>query len=273
MNEENQQEEPKSTDEGPFSMRPEDVADHLAAIIADNVNKGSKTPRPNRTELLNHLQAIFNEAREDRRSYRALRAAFSTAVGVATMLQNSIFNNIQNASDGVTSFLMLSLFMGTGLYANKVAHKRIAELTRTGRLADERIRAVSQSSSNIFDAKEFVTYLELFDQASKQLKQEVKDAEKTFKKIDLFSKGNHEDSHNMKSEETRLMHYSLVAALVISTCSIVWQLASPRDGQHVVIDKITIPKKENQACPVKARANKNGKVILEMDCDKPEPPH
>ncbi|HBR68605.1 MAG TPA: hypothetical protein DEA55_04430 [Rhodospirillaceae bacterium] len=281
MAEENQQEEPKPVGQEPFSMRPEDVVEHLAAIIAENVNKGSKTPRPNRTELLNHLQAIFNEAREDRRSYRALRAAFSTAVGVATMLQNNIFSNIQSTSDGVTSFLMLCLFMGTGLYANKIAHKRIAELTRVGRLADERIRSVSQASSNIFDASEFVTYLELFDRASKQLKEELTEVKGTTKKIDIIPKENHEDSHKVKSEETRLMQISLVIAFLISSESIVSQVVSPREGQHVVVENISkeqhvvidkVPVLDNGAtsCPVKARVDKKGKITLEINCDKPE---
>lgn len=277
MTEENQQ----SPDPDLPPMTPEHVVNHLAAIIAENVHKNAKVPRPNRTELLNHLQVIFNEAREDRRSYRALRAAFSTAVGVATMLQNNIFNTIQGTSDGVTSFLMIGLFMGTGLYANKIAHKRIAELTRIGRIADERIKNVIQSQDNIFDAKEFITYLDIFKLASEELKREWQEAEKNPKKSFKSSKENHEDSHTMKSEETRLMYYSLTAALIISSGSIAWQLISPRDGQHVVveniskeqhvvIDKIPTPEERKTSCPVKARIDKKGKVILEINCDKLE---
>ncbi len=277
MTEDNQQ----SPDSYPSPMTPEDVVNHLGAIIAENAHKNAKAPRPNRTELLNHLQAIFNEAREDRRSYRALRAAFSTAVGVATMLQNNIFNTIQSTSDGVTSFLMIGLFMGTGLYANKVAHKRIAELTRIGRIADERIKNVIQSQNNIFDAKEFITYLDIFKLASEELKKEWEEAEKHPKKSFKSSKENHEDSHTMKSEETRLMNYSLTAALVISSGSIAWQLISPRDGQHVfidniskeqhvVIDRISPSEERKTSCPVNARVDKKGKVILEINCDKPE---
>lgn len=283
----------QSTDSHPSPMTPEDVVNHLGAIIAENVHKSAKGPRPNRTELLNHLQAIFNEAREDRRSYRALRAAFSTAVGVATMLQNNIFNNIQSTSDGVTSLAMITLFMGTGLHANRIAHKRIAELTRTGRKADERIREVSQSTNNIFEAKEFVTYLEIFEIATAELEKELAEVKKLPKKFNLFSKENHEDSAKTRSEETRLMRNSLTLAFLISFCSIVYQIASPREGQHVfleniskeqhvVIDKIPNPatpkprpsatpkaRQKKSSCPV-VQVNKDGKVILEISCDKPE---
>ncbi len=259
MNEENQQEEPKSTDEGPFSMRPEDVADYLATIAAEN--KGPQTPRPNRTELLNHLQAIFNEAREDRRSYRALRAAFSTAVGATAILQSNLFNNIQSASDAVTSNLMLLLLAITGLYTNKVIYNRMAALTKTARLADERIKEVSQSPNDVFHTQEFVTYREISDVAAKQLNQEVDVAE---------------------SNEARLMALSLAAAVFFSFGNILWQFFSPREGQHVILDNISkeqhviidkVPESENgkTSCLVKARVDKKGKITLEIDCGKPEP--
>jgi hypothetical protein len=229
------------------------------------------TPRPNRTELLNHLQAIFNEAREDRRSYRALRAAFSTAVGVATMLQNNIFNSIQGTSDALTSAAMLVSFIGTGLVANYIAHTRIAVLTRIGRMADERIKKVIQSQNDTFEAKEFVTYLEVF-----------KLAEQRSPESDNGTGNSEKPKKTNKSKETILVGVSLTVTFLIASSSIAWQWKNPREAQHVIIDKVTtqqhvivdsmprLDKKNKSSCPLNARINKDGNIILEMDCEKPE---
>ncbi|MCE7887762.1 MAG: hypothetical protein DYH13_09730 [Alphaproteobacteria bacterium PRO2] len=193
-------------DTGPDT--PVESAEFLAKKIADKDKPTTLVPLsvPDRTELLQRLQDIFNEAREERRSFRAVRVAFSVAVGLSTSVQNNIFN-VQSPDGAIQSAAVLVLFTTTALISNQIIHRRIAELTETGRLADEQIKQIS--------GKDFPTYLQVFNQAFEKV-----EAEKDAKKRWWSNIIPHKHKKILAHQETQMLSASLAVAFLISAGSI-----------------------------------------------------
>lgn len=235
---------------------PVESAEFLAKKIADE-EKLVPLSVPDRAELLERLVEIFNEAREERRSFRAVRVAFSVAVGLSTSVQNNFFN-VQSMDGAVQSILVLCLFTGTALLSNRIIHYRIEELTETGRLADEQIQKIS--------GKDFPTYLQVFNQALESLetkrgknKKETNPSQK--RKI-------------LAHQETQMLSASLAIAFLISAGSIYWQWQHPHKAPPTDVNIISTPSTASSE-PLKMpsypeKCALQGRLNFNLDCKVPE---
>ncbi|MCE7886771.1 MAG: hypothetical protein DYH13_04610 [Alphaproteobacteria bacterium PRO2] len=268
MSEDNQQVESNNPNQLALFWKPEDQPKKI-------ITEKTKQPTPNRAELLARLENIFNEAREDRRSYRTLRNSFSGAAGLLGAMFNNIFNNIQSTSDVAFSATVLGLLAYMALYSNKFYNNRMARAIETGRMAQNLIKEAVDSKKDFFEGKYFVTYLELYYKAKEKVEESEKNPEQ-----------NLESAVDTRSEETKLTSYALFGIFGALYLSMLWQWILPHEGQHVVIEKTptgqriiidNLPKSvlnsENTCKPpfhIKGKISKKNEINLELNCAQPE---
>lgn len=258
MTEDNQQpiNPPGSYDPRPDT--PTESADFLAKTIAEKDMPSALVPLsfPDRTELLRRLQDIFDEAREERRSFRAVRVAFSVAVGLSTSLQNNIFN-VQSPDGAIQSAAVLVLFTSAALVSNQIIHRRIAELTETGRLADEQIKQIS--------GKDFPTYLQVFNEAFEKVEAEKNAKNRWWSNI-IPSKHKKILAH----QETRMLSASLTVAFLISAGSIYWQSQHPHKAPPTDVNIISTPgmvsSEPLKTAPYPEKCGSQGRLNFNLDC-------